>query len=95
MMKIEEIEKKYSNYDKDNLKINFLNLLNQQWRDMRNKFEKTQVNQSFKFRFLYLYDEIMNMVEDKYSNIEISFFILNNKRLEKIINLMIVNIKIV
>ena len=51
MMKIEEIEKKYSNYDKDNLKINFLNLLNQQWRDMRNKFEKTQVNQSFKFRF--------------------------------------------
>ena len=37
----------------------------------------------------------MNMVEDKYSNIEISFFILNNKRLEKIINLMIVNIKIV
>jgi len=83
MMKIEEIEKKYSNYDKDNLKINFLNLLNQQWRDMRNKFEKTQVNQSFKFRFLYLYDEIMNMVEDKYSNIEISFFILNNKRLEK------------
>ena len=83
MMKIEEIEKKYSNYDKDDLKINFLNLLNQQWRDMRNKFEKTQVKQSFKFRFLYLYDEIMNMVEDKYSNIEISFFILNNKRLEK------------
>ncbi|QHW38273.1 hypothetical protein GZH82_13585 [Staphylococcus ursi] len=83
MLNIESIKNKYSNCNKKELRNNFNELIEIQWIEMKRIFNETEISQSLKFRFLYLYDQIKEMVVDKYLNIEVSFFILYNKRLER------------
>ncbi len=83
VVKISDVRRKINAFDKESLKSDFRCKLDNQWKDMNNYFKTIDSSDSIKFRTLYLYDEIINLIDDKYPNIESSFFALYNKRLER------------
>lgn len=84
MLDIREIKEKYNDQDELVIKNEFQELLSDQWTNMNKYFKTQEISESIKYRTLYLYDEIRNSIEDKFENINKSFFILYNKRLYKV-----------
>lgn len=87
MLDIKEIKAKYNDIDVTVLKQQFKQLLGEQWNNMQHYFKTQDVDESLKYRTLYLYDKIRGYIEDKSENINKSFFVLYNRRLRKVDNL--------
>ncbi|WP_114603594.1 hypothetical protein [Staphylococcus sp. EZ-P03] len=83
MLDIKEIKEKYKNEDATVLKQQFKQLLSTQWDNIQQYFKKQDVDNSLKFRILYLYDKITSIIEVNFEKFNKSFFILYNKRLNR------------
>ncbi|MCD8825445.1 MULTISPECIES: hypothetical protein [Staphylococcus] len=84
MLSIKELKKKNSNLDKNVLIDEFKQQLEMEWERSQTLFENEEFKNyvEYKFRILYLYDEIKELIQDKGTDVNNSFYQLYIKRLK-------------
>lgn len=84
MLSLKELRQNNSSLDKSSLIKEFIHQLEMEWDRSQAllKDDEFQFNVEYKFRILYLYDEIVELIQDKGTNINSSFYKLYIKRLK-------------
>ncbi|MGE7364660.1 hypothetical protein ACQKKJ_15150 [Staphylococcus cohnii] len=84
MLSIKELKQKNSNLDKKRLVDEFTQQLEIEWERAQRLFEDEEFKNyvEYKFRILYLYDEIIELIQDKGANVSNSFYQLYIRRLK-------------
>ncbi|MCQ9289303.1 hypothetical protein NQ035_10515 [Staphylococcus gallinarum] len=84
MLSIKELKQKNSNLDKVKLIDEFKQQLEMEWERAQRLFEDEEFKHyvEYKFRILYLYDEIVELIQDRGMDVSNSFYQLYISRLE-------------
>lgn len=81
MLSISELRNKKDNLDKAQLIAEFQNELDHEWDRAKNLSDSNDFNE-YRFRILYLYDEIKDLISDKGKMVKNSFYSLYIDRLK-------------